>query len=124
MHWPAVKMTDMVIGVDFHTITIPPAPPIPMFPHPYFGVIFVIVPFPEYQDLAYQSMKARAFASIARRADIASVPTASTANHLFGNCPRRPYVPWQLAHDASNTCSPRADRAKESRDEPPDESHG
>jgi hypothetical protein len=41
MHFPAVKMTDMVVGVDFHTITIPPAPPIPMFPHPYFGVIFL-----------------------------------------------------------------------------------
>jgi hypothetical protein len=41
MLWPAVKTTDMVIGVDFHTVTIPPAPPIPMMPHPYFGVIFL-----------------------------------------------------------------------------------
>lgn len=40
-NWPAVKMTDMVIGVDFHTVTIPPAPPIPMMPHPYFGIIFL-----------------------------------------------------------------------------------
>jgi hypothetical protein len=41
MLWPVVKTTDMVIGVDFHTVTIPPAPPIPMMPHPYFGVIFL-----------------------------------------------------------------------------------
>jgi hypothetical protein len=39
--WPAVKMTDMVIGIDLHTVTIPPAPPIPMMPHPYFGLIFL-----------------------------------------------------------------------------------
>lgn len=42
MLWPAVKMTDMVIGLDFHTVIIPPAPtPIPMVPHPYFGCIFL-----------------------------------------------------------------------------------
>jgi hypothetical protein len=42
MLWPAAKMTDMVIGVDFHTTMIPPSPlPIPMVPHPYFGVIFL-----------------------------------------------------------------------------------
>ena len=42
MLWPAVKTTDMVMGVDFHTVVIPPAPaPIPMVPHPYFGVIFL-----------------------------------------------------------------------------------
>jgi hypothetical protein len=40
-NWPAVKMTDMVIGLDFHTVTIPPAPPVPMMPHPYFGIIFL-----------------------------------------------------------------------------------
>lgn len=40
--WPAVKMTDMVIGVDFHTTLIPPSPsPVPMVPHPYFGCIFL-----------------------------------------------------------------------------------
>jgi hypothetical protein len=40
--FPAVKMGDMVVGVDFHTIIIPPAPaPIPMVPHPYFGSIFL-----------------------------------------------------------------------------------
>jgi hypothetical protein len=42
MLWPAVKMGDMVIGVDLHTILIPPAPtPIPMVPHPYLGSIFL-----------------------------------------------------------------------------------
>jgi uncharacterized Zn-binding protein involved in type VI secretion len=41
MLWPAVKMTDMVIGLDFHTVTIPPGPPIPMMPHPYFGSIYL-----------------------------------------------------------------------------------
>jgi hypothetical protein len=42
MLWPAVKMTDMVIGLDFHAVIIPPAPsPIPMIPHPYFGLIYL-----------------------------------------------------------------------------------
>jgi hypothetical protein len=42
MLWPAVKMGDMVIGLDFHAVIIPPAPaPIPMIPHPYFGAIFL-----------------------------------------------------------------------------------
>src|SRR5215467_8970206 len=42
MLWPAVKMTDMVIGLDFHAVIIPPAPsPVPMIPHPYFGCIFL-----------------------------------------------------------------------------------
>jgi hypothetical protein len=39
MLWPAVKMTDMVIGVDLHTVLI--VVPVPMLPHPYFGVIFL-----------------------------------------------------------------------------------
>jgi hypothetical protein len=39
MHWPAVKMTDMVIGVDLHTVLI--VVPVPMLPHPYFGCIFL-----------------------------------------------------------------------------------
>lgn len=42
MLWPAVKMGDMVVGLDLHTVVIPPAPaPIPMLPHPYFGSIFL-----------------------------------------------------------------------------------
>jgi hypothetical protein len=42
MLFPASKMGDMVVGIDFHTVIIPPAPsPIPMVPHPYFGSIFL-----------------------------------------------------------------------------------
>ncbi len=42
MLWPAAKMGDMVVGLDFHAVIIPPAPaPIPMVPHPYFGLIFL-----------------------------------------------------------------------------------
>ncbi|MCA9157305.1 MAG: hypothetical protein KDA72_03205 [Planctomycetales bacterium] len=42
MLWPAAKMGDTVIGLDLHTIIIPPAPaPIPMVPHPYFGSIYL-----------------------------------------------------------------------------------
>ena len=41
-YFPACKMTDMVIGVDFHTVIIPPSPvPVPMVPHPYFGLIYL-----------------------------------------------------------------------------------
>jgi hypothetical protein len=39
MRFPAVKATDMVMGVDFHTVLI--VVPVPMTPHPYFGVIFL-----------------------------------------------------------------------------------
>jgi hypothetical protein len=35
--WPAVKLMDMVIGVDFHAVT--PIPGIPV--HPYFGPIYL-----------------------------------------------------------------------------------
>ena len=42
MLWPAAKLGDMVIGLDFHAVIIPPAPaPIPMIPHPYFGQIYL-----------------------------------------------------------------------------------
>ncbi|MDQ2779502.1 MAG: hypothetical protein M3Y32_08095 [Pseudomonadota bacterium] len=42
MLWPASKMTDMVIGLDFHAVIIPPVPvPVPMIPHPYFGLLFL-----------------------------------------------------------------------------------
>jgi len=41
MLFPATKMTDTVIGLDFHMVFIPPSPvPIPMVPHPYFGLFF------------------------------------------------------------------------------------
>lgn len=40
--FPATKMMDMVIGLDFHAVIIPPAPaPVPMVPHPYFGPIYL-----------------------------------------------------------------------------------
>src|ERR1043166_2379041 len=38
--WPAVKLMDSVIGLDVHTVIIPPAPPAPL-PHPYFGAIML-----------------------------------------------------------------------------------
>ena len=38
--WPAVKLMDSVIGLDVHTVIIPPAPPAPL-PHPYFGAILL-----------------------------------------------------------------------------------
>ena len=42
MLWPAAKLGDAVIGLDFHAVIIPPAPaPIPMVPHPYFGQIYL-----------------------------------------------------------------------------------
>ena len=39
MLWPAVKATDMVIGLDFHAVLI--VVPVPMVPHPYFGLIYL-----------------------------------------------------------------------------------
>lgn len=40
--FPAAKFTDMVIGIDFHTLFIPPSPaPIPFIPHPYFGAVYL-----------------------------------------------------------------------------------
>lgn len=40
MLWPASKMTDMVIGLDFHDVVIGIVPA-PWTPHPYFGFIFL-----------------------------------------------------------------------------------
>jgi hypothetical protein len=40
--FPAAKLSDPVIGIDFHSFIIPPAPaPVPMVPHPYFGPILL-----------------------------------------------------------------------------------
>ena len=40
--FPAGKLNDSVIGIDFHSVMIPPAPaPIPFLPHPYFGPILL-----------------------------------------------------------------------------------
>jgi hypothetical protein len=43
MLFPAVKMGDMVIGVDAHTVLsfFGPPVPIPMVPHPYLGKIYL-----------------------------------------------------------------------------------
>lgn len=42
MLWPAAKMGDMVMGVDLHTVLVPPSPvPVPMMPHSYFGSVFL-----------------------------------------------------------------------------------
>jgi len=35
--WPAVKLMDMVVGIDVHAVS--PIPGIPI--HPYFGPIFL-----------------------------------------------------------------------------------
>jgi hypothetical protein len=40
--FPAAKLSDPVIGIDFHAVIIPPAPaPVPMVPHPYMGPILL-----------------------------------------------------------------------------------
>jgi hypothetical protein len=39
--FPAAKFMDTIVGVDFHTVVIPPAPPIPLMPHPYSGPIYL-----------------------------------------------------------------------------------
>ena len=40
--FPATKLTDPVMGLDFHAVTIPPSPaPVPMIPHPYFGPLLI-----------------------------------------------------------------------------------
>jgi hypothetical protein len=75
MLWPAVKMTDMVIGIDFHTVLIPPSPvPVPMVPHPYFGIIYLwMTPqFPKMNTLI-NSMPAAAAGSMGYSVHIPSV---------------------------------------------------
>jgi uncharacterized Zn-binding protein involved in type VI secretion len=40
--FPAAKLMDPVIGLDFHTVFIPPSPvPVPLVPHPYCGALFL-----------------------------------------------------------------------------------
>ncbi len=42
MLFPAAKMCDSIVGIDCHTVIIPPSPiPVPMVPHPYFGPIYL-----------------------------------------------------------------------------------
>jgi hypothetical protein len=75
MLWPAVKMTDMVIGLDFHAVLIPPSPaPVPMVPHPYFGIIYLwMTPqFPKINTLI-NGMPAAAAGSMGYSVHIPSV---------------------------------------------------
>jgi hypothetical protein len=38
--FPAAKLMDSMVGLDYHTVIIPPSPaPVPMLPHPYFGTL-------------------------------------------------------------------------------------
>ncbi len=38
--FPAAKLMDPVMGLDYHTVLIPPSPvPVPMLPHPYIGTL-------------------------------------------------------------------------------------
>ena len=43
--FPATKLLDPIIGLDFHTtlpsITVPPLPPLPFFPSPFMGPILI-----------------------------------------------------------------------------------
>ncbi len=39
--FPATKLLDPVMGLDFHAVSIPPVPVVPMEPHPYFGPLLI-----------------------------------------------------------------------------------
>lgn len=40
--FPAAKLMDAIVGLDFHTTLVPPSPvPVPLVPHPYLGMIFL-----------------------------------------------------------------------------------
>ena len=39
--FPAAKLMDPVVGLDFHTVLEPPPAPVPMVPHPYLGAIYL-----------------------------------------------------------------------------------
>lgn len=43
MLFPAAKLMDSVVGpaLDFHSVIIPPAPPVPMTPHAYLGALML-----------------------------------------------------------------------------------
>lgn len=78
MLWPAVKMGDSVVGLDLHTVVIPPAPaPVPMLPHPYFGSIYLWTTpaFPKI-DVLINSMPACATGAMGYAAHIPQgIPT-------------------------------------------------
>jgi hypothetical protein len=49
-NFPAAKMSDSIIGLDFHTVLSPVAVPIPLVPHPYLGglMLWATPAFPSY----------------------------------------------------------------------------
>lgn len=51
-NFPAAKMSDAIIGLDFHTVLSPVAVPIPMVPHPYLGglMLWATPQFPSYSS--------------------------------------------------------------------------
>src|SRR6266851_1894211 len=84
--FPAAKLTDMVIGIDFHTLIIPPAPsPIPFIPHPYFGPIYLWATptFPK-MDVFINGMPA---ASTGSMGYYAHIPQGLPNPPTMSNCP-------------------------------------
>ncbi len=83
--FPAAKLTDNVIGVDFHTLIIPPAPsPIPFLPHPYFGPIYLwsTPAFPK-MDVLINGMPAASTGSMGYFAHIPQgLPNPPTATNI------------------------------------------
>ena len=79
-NWPAAKIGDAILGVDFHTVIIPPAPaPVPMVPHPYFGSIFLwLTPTWPKMDVFINGMPAASAASQGLSCHIPSVLPAPT----------------------------------------------
>jgi hypothetical protein len=51
-NFPAAKMSDSVVGLDFHTVLSPVAVPIPFMPHPYLGslMLWYTPQFPTYSS--------------------------------------------------------------------------
>jgi hypothetical protein len=39
--FPATALTHPVMGLDFHAVSVPPVPVVPMIPHPYFGPLLI-----------------------------------------------------------------------------------
>ena len=85
MNWPASKIGDGVLGLDFHTVIIPPAPsPVPMVPHPYFGSIFLwLTPTWPKMDVFINGMPASTAGSQGLSCHIPSVlPAPPTMTNL------------------------------------------
>jgi hypothetical protein len=84
--FPAAKMTDNVIGIDFHTLIIPPAPaPVPFLPHPYFGPIYLwSTPIFPKADVFINMMPA---ASVGAMGYFAHIPQGLPNPPTMTNCP-------------------------------------